>query len=131
MYTATDSQVKGASTVGVLLCTHVDCVPPLGTIPTTIGLFTLLPSLQIISTYLNGAVPTELWSLTQLTSLYLYSNYFTGTVSPLISSMTGLTALWMYSNRFTGESRSHYLHTMLCVNVCYPTTPQAHSRSRR
>ena len=51
-----------------------------GTLPTELGLLTLLTGLDFAFNYLTGEIPTELGRLTHLISLDLNSNDFEGTI---------------------------------------------------
>jgi hypothetical protein len=69
-----------------------------GTIPSTIGNLVLLNFLDLSNNKLIGSIPSTMGKLTQLTQLYLNDNGLGGTIPSSIGSLTRLTSLNVYNN---------------------------------
>mmetsp|Transcript_21914 Transcript_21914/g.60922 ORF Transcript_21914/g.60922 Transcript_21914/m.60922 type:complete len:1053 (+) Transcript_21914:403-3561(+) len=74
-----------------------------GSIPSEIGVMTLLGLLQLGENSLTGSIPTDIGHLSKLTKLYLYDNDLTGPIPSEIGSMTQLITLSAHNNMFTGS----------------------------
>lgn len=73
-----------------------------GTIPTQIGLFRGLQTLDLGSNSLTGTVPNSFGNLTTLQFLGLDYNHLSGTFPAGLSNLTLLSSLYLAANTFTG-----------------------------
>jgi len=74
-----------------------------GSIPTEIGLLTMLQILDLYINELTGSIPTEIGLLTMLDELYLDGNQLTGSIPTEIGLLTMLEYLYLDGNQLTGS----------------------------
>jgi len=73
-----------------------------GQIPTEIGLFQDLESLNLIGNEINGSLPTEIASLTKLQHLFLSVNHLTGPIPTQLNALRALENIFLDRNNFSG-----------------------------
>jgi len=78
-----------------------------GTIPSDIGMLSLLTELDLVWNHLTGTIPSEIAKLTQLTLLSFAANRLTGTLPSEIGLLTQLIDLELFWNRLTGSLPTH------------------------
>jgi hypothetical protein len=74
-----------------------------GSLPSELGLLTLLQSFSAQRNSLTGFLPPEIGAWTALAQLDLSENKFSGPLPSDIGSLTALTALNLTTNEFTGD----------------------------
>ena len=72
-----------------------------GTIPSELGMLSMLSNLNLRTNSLSGTIPAELGDLTNLVRLNLHTNQLSGPI-PDLSSLTGLEELYLARNKLTG-----------------------------
>ncbi|CAB9506428.1 leucine rich repeat [Seminavis robusta] len=74
-----------------------------GSIPTEIGLLTMLTGLLLNEHSLSGSIPSEFGLLTRLIYLSLYQSNLGGSIPTEVGLMTALTGLWLSDNNIDGN----------------------------
>jgi len=82
--------------------TSLDLDSGFGSIPTEIGNLVLLAELYIEYTQVTSSIPTEIGNLVLLTELEIEENYLTGTMPTELGMLTSLTELSIDNNFITG-----------------------------
>jgi Leucine-rich repeat (LRR) protein len=74
-----------------------------GSIPSSLGVSTLLRGLYLSANQLAGSIPTAVCSLTNLEALFLDENSLQGSIPDCIgNNVTQLKQLYLFSNQLTG-----------------------------
>src|SRR6185437_12522996 len=74
-----------------------------GTIPTSIGQFPYLLSLNLGSNNINGTIPSEIGDLTRIQYISLSANSMTGTIPSTIGQWTSAAYVSFSTNQLTGS----------------------------
>jgi len=74
-----------------------------GTIPTEIGQMTLMNSLFLYNTLIEGPLPTEIGGLEKVQKLHMYDNLFNGTLPTEIGQLAKLRELLLTANSISGS----------------------------